>query len=139
MANYTEHYHLHQWEPEDSFLRTDFNEDLATLDAALKQLDTDLGALVVFGSYTGDDAEARDISLGFAPAAVYVCTSSGTAGTVEAYQYSYGGLAFSGRPVTNSGGNVLALTASGFHLSTPSTNARANRSGQVYYYAALRK
>ena len=23
MANYTQHYHLHQWEPEDSFLRTD--------------------------------------------------------------------------------------------------------------------
>ena len=28
MANYTQYYHLHQWEPEDSFLRTDFNGDL---------------------------------------------------------------------------------------------------------------
>ncbi|MEQ2456841.1 hypothetical protein [Flavonifractor hominis] len=139
MANYTEHYHLHQWEPEDSFLRTDFNEDLATLDAALKQLDTDLGALVVFGSYTGDDTEERDINLGFAPAAVYSCTDSGIAGTVESYHYTYGGLAFSGRPVTSSKESVIALTASGFHISTPHSDARANRSGQTYHYAALRK
>ena len=37
MANYTEHYQLHQWEPGDPFLRTDFNEDLAKIDAALSQ------------------------------------------------------------------------------------------------------
>lgn len=26
MAKYTEHYRLHQWEPEDSFLRMDFGQ-----------------------------------------------------------------------------------------------------------------
>ena len=35
MANYTAHYHLHQWEPEDSFLRRDFNEDFQKIDAGL--------------------------------------------------------------------------------------------------------
>ena len=35
MANYTEHYQLHQWEPGDSFLRTDFNGDFSTLDRTL--------------------------------------------------------------------------------------------------------
>ena len=35
MANYTPNYRLHQWEPEDKFLRTDFNEDFSTIDAAL--------------------------------------------------------------------------------------------------------
>ena len=35
MANYTEHYQLHQWEGSDPFLRTDFNEDLAKIDTAL--------------------------------------------------------------------------------------------------------
>lgn len=35
MADYTEHYHLHQWQPQDKFLRTDFNEDLAKIDTAL--------------------------------------------------------------------------------------------------------
>ena len=37
MAKYTEHYQLHQWEPEDPFLRTDFNEDLAKIDQALAE------------------------------------------------------------------------------------------------------
>ena len=35
MSDYTEHYQLHQWQPEDPFLRTDFNADLATIDHAL--------------------------------------------------------------------------------------------------------
>ena len=36
MANYTPNYGLHQWEPGDNFLRTDFNADFAKLDAALQ-------------------------------------------------------------------------------------------------------
>ena len=36
MANYTANYQLHQWAPEDNFLRTDFNTDFAKIDAALK-------------------------------------------------------------------------------------------------------
>ena len=35
MANYTPNYQLHQWEPEDKFLRTDFNQDLSKIDTAL--------------------------------------------------------------------------------------------------------
>ena len=35
MADYTEHYQLHQWVPTDDFLRTDFNTDFANIDAAL--------------------------------------------------------------------------------------------------------
>ena len=38
MSNYTEHHHLHQWEPGDPFLRTDFNEDFAKIDGALDGL-----------------------------------------------------------------------------------------------------
>ena len=49
MAAYTEHYHLHQWEPEDNFLRTDFNEDFRVLDKALA-----LKPEILSGSYTGD-------------------------------------------------------------------------------------
>ena len=52
MANYTEHYQLHQWEGSDSFLRTDFNEDLAKIDNALNQL---AGSTlhIANGSYAG--------------------------------------------------------------------------------------
>lgn len=38
MANYTPNYQLHQWEPEDPFLRTDFNQDLSKIDTALDGL-----------------------------------------------------------------------------------------------------
>lgn len=38
MANYTPNYQLHQWEPEDKFLRTDFNQDLSKIDTALDGL-----------------------------------------------------------------------------------------------------
>lgn len=42
MADYTEHYQLHQWQPQDKFLRTDFNEDLQKIDTALNGLAGDL-------------------------------------------------------------------------------------------------
>lgn len=38
MANYTPNYQLHQWEPEDKFLRTDFNADLSRIDTTLGEL-----------------------------------------------------------------------------------------------------
>lgn len=50
MANYTKHYQLHQWEPEDPFLRTDFNEDLEKIDSALGGLGN---CRIVAGSYVG--------------------------------------------------------------------------------------
>lgn len=42
MANYTANYGLHQWEPEDNFLRTDFNADFAKMDTALGRLERGL-------------------------------------------------------------------------------------------------
>ena len=42
MADYTEHYQLHQWQPQDPFLRTDFNQDLQRIDGALNGLAGDL-------------------------------------------------------------------------------------------------
>lgn len=38
-SNYTEQYKLCQWEATDQVLRTDFNEDNAKLEAALKALE----------------------------------------------------------------------------------------------------
>ena len=45
MANYTHNYQLHQWAPEDKFLRTDFNEDLNKIDTALGDSATKTAAL----------------------------------------------------------------------------------------------
>ena len=39
MATYTPNYGLHQWVPEDKFLRTDFNEDFSKLDIELGRVD----------------------------------------------------------------------------------------------------
>ena len=38
MATYTSNYQLHQWVPEDDFLRTDFNTDFQKIDTALAGL-----------------------------------------------------------------------------------------------------
>ena len=49
MANYTPNYGLHQWEPGDNFLRTDFNQDFAKIDTAIKALETATDAKVEGG------------------------------------------------------------------------------------------
>ena len=69
MANYTEHYQLHQWEPGDAFLRTDFNEDLEKIDTALGALSVDR---IAQGSYVGDGTNDRIIQLPFAPEFVII-------------------------------------------------------------------
>ena len=74
MANYTQHYHLHQWEPEDSFLRTDFNGDFQRLDEALAGLDGRKPELRL-GRYTGDGTQNRAVALGCAPGRS--CSSAG--------------------------------------------------------------
>lgn len=50
MAKYTEHYQLHQWEPSDPFLRTDFNEDFKKIDTALEEKGN---CRVMVGNYVG--------------------------------------------------------------------------------------
>ena len=67
MENYTEHYQLHQWESEDSFLRTDFNADFAKIDGAIAAC-----SHTVKGSYTGNGSYLT-VELGFRPDQVAVC------------------------------------------------------------------
>ena len=42
MASYTQHYQLHQWEPSDDFLRSDFNDDFKKIDTAIKSTEQSL-------------------------------------------------------------------------------------------------
>ena len=63
MASYTQHYQLHQWEPGDDFLRTDFNADFQKIDAAI-------GGLLAFGSYTGSGTASQSVNLGVTPRAL---------------------------------------------------------------------
>ena len=43
-SNHTEHFSLNQWQADDQVLRTDFNEDNAKIDSALKGLSDGLAA-----------------------------------------------------------------------------------------------
>ena len=101
MANYTQHYQLHQWVPEDDFLRTDFNTDFQKIDAALEAvralaagkadpgeldaLERDINSVrsiangrarAVKGTIIGTGTVPRTISVGFSPKIVYLVSGS---------------------------------------------------------------
>ena len=90
-TNYTSHYNLCQWEPNDPVLRTDFNADNAKLDAALKSQSTQLAQAlkksdaayspqfqpVVVGTYTGNTVPSQKITLNFRPRAVIAMLLTG--------------------------------------------------------------
>ena len=143
MASYTANYQLHQWEPADFFLRTDFNADFAKLDAALAgkaglaELAEKLGA--VTGSYTGDGSANRTITLGAAPVAVFL-REDGDSGAILAVQNG---------AVVDEEGEVTMLTVSGqgfqvtydAYFTGVSNKVRepyANRAGVTYRYLALK-
>ncbi|OUQ82727.1 hypothetical protein [Flavonifractor sp. An10] len=130
MASYTTNYQLHQWEASDDFLRTDFNEDFAKIDAGIKSAaDAAAGAAstaagkarIVTGSYTGNGS-SKTVSLGFRPKALWV--HGGVYDTM----------------VTQQGGhNMLGLNTTGFIVQFVSGYGDycANKNGQSYTYAAI--
>ena len=134
MANYTQHYQLHQWEATDNFLRTDFNTDFGKIDGALGSK-----AELVTGAYIGDGTASRTINLGFQPKAVYLCTRNGLAGMASGTYYIYGGLALTGKPLVMENGHEVAmeLTNTGFQL-TYAPYRQVNVDGWSYYYVAMR-
>ena len=86
MATYTTNYQLHQWVPEDDFLRTDFNEDFAKIDAALGEAATESDLAVIrgnlldkcrayCGTFLGDGTASRVVNIGVRPYAVIVTSS----------------------------------------------------------------
>lgn len=121
-TNRTEQYGLHLWEPGDDFLREEFNENFAALDAA---------ARVVTGVYTGDGAASQSIELGGRAKAIIVTNE---AGMVNLNYTLYGGVAFPGYATA-----VVTVTATGFAVYGDSTNSavRGNILGAAYHYIAL--
>ena len=105
MANYTEHYQLHQWEPSDNFLRTDFNQDFARIDTGIRAAKAQAERLerekaeISTGAYTGDNAASRTIHLGFRPRAVLVEMALGNRYGSNGGESISGGLAVDGWPV----------------------------------------
>ena len=132
LATYTENFGLHQWVPEDDFLRTDFNTDFQKIDAAIKGVETgadtalalkaDAGttqtalaakAEIAVGAYTGDGTESRTITLGFQPKALLLFRRKADSGNDR-----YTLLVYPDAPCisTNDGGVMLAVAAQGFSV-----------------------
>lgn len=133
MASYTEHYGLHQWEPNDDFLRTDFNTDLEKIDTALGDVPK-----IAVGSYVGDNSSIdREIVLGFRPSMVYICTLS--------YNFYsggdiYGGLITEQFPLCRNhiSGPVLAEASEQGFVLHPNTGEQINSKDTTYLYFAIK-
>ena len=131
MATYTSNYGLHQWAPEDNFLRTDFNEDLKKIDTALggkadgteTQAALDKKSEVVTGNYTGNGG-SQTINLGFRPAAVLI--SLGYQNYFEARFAMDGDISY------------ITMTNTGFRLQYEQ-NSRVNNQGRSYLFLAFCK
>ena len=142
MATYTPNYGLHQWVPEDNFLRTDFNEDFEKLDTGLntaqsvadQALTTANGkARMVSGYYIGDGEERRTITLDFTPEAVCLEDREGE----RRSQAVCGGLAVEGMLACYdmmSGG--IQIIENGFIVRS-NVYALTNRVNHTYNYAAF--
>lgn len=151
MANYTEHYQLHQWEPEDPFLRTDFNTDFQKIDSALATA-AQGNCRVMTGSYVGSGEKGENspnhLDFPFSPEVVMITGGSYRATSLFLRPGSYGA-----SNDTAGMGSVLALEwsekglswyvdgwASGGSVSTgTSPEGQLNELGETYHYLALGK
>ena len=136
VATYTSNYGLHQWAPEDNFLRTDFNEDLEKIDEALTNLQNIIGkkAELVCGYYVGDGTSSRFIDLGFEPAAVSLECCSGTRDGM--YGYPWGGLGIRDFP-SISVRRALRVSGEGFFVYKDDY-LQTNSPDQYFVYMAFR-
>ena len=164
-SNYTTNYNLCQWQPTDQVQRTDFNADNAKLDAALAALDSgkaDQSALTslsntvaqkasqsalnaaaatiphfTFGTYSGNGALERTIELGITPSMVLLFTKKGWTYHDDGI---YGGLAFTGHPVSGPTIPFLEIVENGFRIFYKSTMEGyicTNRENYDYQYVAI--
>ena len=138
-SNKTTNYNLHSWLPEDDFLRTEMNENFAAIDAAIKSGADALNALVVTGSYVGNNRANRKLELGFTPRAVLVFNHDGS---TRNYYGNDGGLALTDQPVEYSAGApVVTITEGGFLVyygRAGNSTITSNEENTTYHFLALR-
>ena len=158
-SNYTTNYNLCQWQPTDQVQRADFNADNLKIDTALADLEAskadqaDLDTLnstvqqlqldvtkIVFGSYSGNGAASRTITLGFTPKALLVIPRTGQISINSIHPELYGGLSYTGHDASCSAGTLLSIVENGFTVYYNRTETyfiHSNSSGMVYYYIAF--
>ena len=140
MATYTSNYQLHQWVPEDDFLRTDFNTDFQKIDTALARkaekstvtslqtqvagkADASTVPRVAAGAYTGNGAASKAVSLGFQPRVVIIPVGDYANAVLLSGRASKAG----------------AITSSGFTAALDGSSVYStNQNGKSYSYFALK-
>ena len=126
---------LHQWQPGDSFLRTDFNEDFGKIDAGIGQQ-----LKLVTGSFTTDGKANREITLGFCPRLLLIFGKRYASGGAEtAMAAVFGFMCYCDWGNYNSlqtGGTPVRLTDDGFLI--PDGNYFNYQTGDETYYIAFR-
>ena len=131
MASYTQHYQLHQWEPNDNFLRTDFNEDLEKIDTALGECSHIRGSYI--GSGVGGANDMISVDIGFTPSLVVVISSDSADSRCSGY-FVY--------PANNgqgAGGKVaVEWSATGLTWGKNDAYTMLNIEGVHYHYIAFR-
>jgi len=134
MSTKTEHLGLHQWEPEDSFLRTDFNEDFAKIDAEAKAVRALAETVSAAGSYKAVSGVAAEPDLGFRPKLVVLLCGSCIGFVMDGlalraqYQSEY--------TRTNVASISARLTDTGFWVAA--NEYCFNTSSRTTYYVAIR-
>lgn len=136
MPNKTAAYQLNQWEPEDDFLRTDFNEDNARLEAALAGLEKDK-CHIRAGYYYGNGAASQHIDLGFPPQAVILSTRDGKTSSCNSFSVSGGVYVRLGEGITDLYPG-MKLDDTGFTVYSNGANGQATNTNSVrYHYVAF--
>lgn len=145
--NYTEKYHLPQWEETDRIMRGDFNQMCADLEGGIARAqaaaDTARSEAAeaavlpyIVGSYTGN-GETIQVDIGFSPRFIIITTQQ------PAYQDAWMQIlvAAGRRNLTR----MIGYFSHGFtvteHTENPGiskTYPRLNTSGTVYYFIAFR-
>ncbi|BAK99697.1 hypothetical protein OBV_24990 [Oscillibacter valericigenes Sjm18-20] len=93
-----------------------------------------VGGQIGYGTYTGDGAASRTISLGVTPKWVLVLMWGST--TINADNHMFGGLATFNSPATNVGGLIISIkiVSGGFYIQNDDSRAYTNFFGYKYNY-----
>ena len=129
-TNKSEHLNLHLWEPEDDFLRTEFNENFAALAMADNACCPENKPYVT-GSYKGTgtygSGASTVINAGFRPSTLILC-QRGDSHLSAVY------------PMSNTGYADLTWTDNGVILtSSKGASAQYNSSDVSYFYIIFRE
>ena len=126
--NYTEKYHLPQWEESDRIMRTDFNQMCADLEAGIARAQETAEALpFVTGSYRGNGT-SQHIEVGFTPKILLI----GQATTTNDIN------AWGGCSLHVGSTQKVQMSATGFYAYSGNTYPITNKDGFYYSYVAFR-